>query len=239
LQEQKAKISWTLEPPGAQLSYSTPGSPVRHTLSGNTIELPAGTYQFEASSPGRVSASSVLTVDGGETKNFTLRLNTISPTVLTVASWPGWDPEAGWLVREKPGPIFQTLPEHASRVSFQAQWERLKTLVHWFGGSLNLVFRNSDGTRSVTFRITEHGIGWSSTAQGERHEGKFPLNLGKNSENIEAEIRPAGIALTINGSSLSAIGPNLYSEPKVQFGFIIDQDQIVRLSSIRVATQSN
>ncbi len=239
LQELKAKITWTVDPPNAQLSYSTPGIPVRHALSGNATELPAGIYEFEASAPGRVPASSVVTVNAGETKAFSLRLNAVSPAILTIASWPGWDPQAGWLVRDKPGPIFQTLPERASLISFQAQWERPKTLVHWFGGSLNLVFRTSDGMRSVTFRIAEHGISWSSIVGGERQEGKFALNLGKNSENIEADIRPSGIALTVNGSPLSAVGANLYSEPKLQFGFIIEQDQIVRLSSIRVATQSN
>ncbi len=239
LQELKAKITWSLDPPNAQAAYSTPGSSVRHALTGNAIEVPPGTYDFEASAPARVPATSVITVAAGETKNVVLRLDAAYPVSRALDAWPGWELQSGWLVREKPGPIFHTLPEHASRVTFSAQWERQKTLVHWFGGSLNLVFRTSDAARSVTFRITEHGISWNATVHGEHQEGKIPLNLAKNSETIQADIRPSGIALTINGAVLAAIGPNLYSESNpLQFGFIIEQDQVVRLTGIRVATQA-
>ncbi|MBV8810942.1 MAG: protein kinase [Acidobacteriaceae bacterium] len=239
LQELKAKLTWSLDPPNAQASYSTPGSSVRHSLTGDAIEVPPGTYNFEASAPGRVPASSTVTVAAGETKNVPLRLDAASPTFRTVDVWPGWESQSGWLVREKPGPIFHTLPEHASRVAFSTQWERQKTLVHWFGGSLNLVFRTSDAARSISFRITEHGISWNARVHGEHQEGKIPLNLAKNSERIQADIRPSGVALTINGTALAAIGPNLYSESNpVQFGFIIEQDQVVRLTGIRIATQT-
>ncbi len=239
LQELKGKITWSVDPPNAQLTYSTPGTPVRHPLTGASIELPAGTYDFEASAPGRLSAASVITVAPGEAKNLWLRLDSAHPVSRPLDIWPGWELQSGWFVREKPGPIFYTLPEHASRVAFSAQWERQKTLVHWFGGSLNLVFRTSDAARSVTFRITEHGVSWNATVPGKREEGKFPLNLSKNSERIRAEIRPTGIILTINGTAVAAIGPDLYSESKpLQFGFIIEQDQIVRLTGIRIATQA-
>ena len=73
---------------------------------------------------------------------------------------------------------------------------------------------------------------------GQRQDGKLPLNLSKSPETIEADIRTSGVALTVNGTALSAVGPNLSVESKpLQFGFIIDQDQIVRVTGIRVTMQ--
>ncbi len=239
LQELKAKITVDVDPPNAQVVYSTARNSLRQPLTGNTIEVPAGTYAFEASAPGRGSAVSTFAVGPGETKTLSLRLNAVYPTTRNLDIWPGWELQSGWLTRDKPGPIFRSLPEHTLRVAFSARWERPKTLVHWFGGALNLAFRTADGASTVGFRITEHGVSWSVMAQGQRREGKFPLNPGKNSETIQADVRASGIALTINGTALAAVGPNLSAESKpLQFGLIIDQDQIVRLAAIRVTTQS-
>jgi len=241
LQELKARISWNVDPPGAQISYSTAGSSVRHPLTGNNIELSSGTYDFEASAPGRAPANLVVTVAAGETKNMSLRLEAevASPMPPKAEVWPGWAQRNGWLMRDKPGPIFQSLPEHTSRVAFSAQWERPKSIVHWSAGSLNVAFRSADAARGVIFRITEHGIAWNVIGRNEHQEGRFPLNIQNNSETIQADIRPTGVALTINGSPLAAVGPNLASESgPLQFGFIIQQDQIVRLSNIHVGAES-
>ena len=237
LEELKSKIEWTSDPPNAQVSYSAAGNALRHQLTGNSIELPAGTYSFEASAPGRTPVRSVVTVGPGDTKSLTLDLGVASPAIRTVDVWPGWGAQGGLLVREKPGPTFHALPEHASRIAFTAQWERQKTLVHWFGGALNLVVRTADNTRSITFRITEHGISWSAVGQSGPADGKLPFNLGKRSETIEAAIRTSGVALTVNGTPLAAAGPDLVSESKaLQFGFIIEADQVVRLSAVRVTS---
>ncbi len=239
LQELKAKITVDVDPPSAQVAYSTPGNSLRHPLTGNTIEVPAGTYDLEASAPGRATATSIFAVGPGETKNVSLRLNAVNPTARDLDVWPGWELQSGWLMRDKPGPIFRSLPDHTLRVAFSARWERQKTLVHWFAGALNLVFRTADGARTVGFRITERGVFWSVLGRGQRQEGKFPLNLGKNPETIQADIRASGITLTINGTALAAVGPNLSAESKpLQFGFIIDQDQVIRLADIRVTMQS-
>ncbi|MBV8069015.1 MAG: hypothetical protein JO270_03870 [Acidobacteriaceae bacterium] len=238
LQELKAKVTVDVDPPNAQIVYFTRGNSVRHAVTGNTIELPAGTYQFEASAPGRTPASSVLAVDAGESKTVSLRLTAPYPTVRDLDVWPGWELQNGWLTRDKPGPIFRTLPEHPSRVAFSVRWERPKTLVHWSAGSLNLLFRTADGARTIGFRITEHGTSWSVAGQGQRRDGKFPLNLAKSPETIQADIRVSGIALTINCTALAPVGPNLSAEPKpLQFGFVIEQDQTVRLAGIRVTMQ--
>ncbi|HEX4772178.1 MAG TPA: protein kinase [Bryobacteraceae bacterium] len=236
LQELKSKITWTVDPPNTLVTYSMAGESLRHHVNGNSIEVPAGTYNFEASTPGRQAINSVVTVGPGEARTLALRLNAANPVVRNIDSWPGWDMRGGWLVREKPGTVFQTLPQHASHVTFTAQWERSKTLVHWSGGgTLNLVFRTADSARSIGFRITEHGVAWSVTAQGQRREGRIPLNLAKNPETIEADISSSGIALTINGAALPAVGANLSAESKpLEFGFIIDQDQTVRLEGLRV-----
>lgn len=239
LQELKAKITLDVDPPNAQVTYSTQGSALRQQVTGNTIEVPAGTYEFEAAKAGREASTAVLTVGPGETKTVSLKLDAARPIIRSVDGWPGWEVQGGWLARQKPGPVFHTLPEHASRVTFTAQWERQKTLVHWFDGSLNLVFRTADGARSVAFRIAEHGISWNAALQGGHQAGKFPLNLSRKSETIQADIGPSGVAITINGTALAAVGPDLSSESKpIQFGFIIDQDQIVRLAGIRVTMQS-
>jgi serine/threonine-protein kinase len=238
LQELRAKISWTVDPPNALVTYSATGESLRHPVNGNTVELPAGTYNFEASTPGHQAATSVITVAPGETKTLSLKLAAANPVVRNVDNWPGWDTRGGWLVRERPGSLLQTLPEHASKVTFTAQWERVKTLVHWSGvGGLNLVFRSADGARSLNFRIAEHAVGWSITTPGQRREGKFPVNLPKTTDTIEADIGSSGIALTINGTALPAVDPNFSSESKpLQFGVIIDPDQTVRLADVRVTS---
>ncbi|MBV8864901.1 MAG: protein kinase [Acidobacteriaceae bacterium] len=237
LQKLMAKIGWTVDPPDAQLTYMAQGNAVPHPLTGNSIELSPGTYYFQASAPGHVSAGETLTVNGGETRNFSLRLDVPRPKVSGfIDAWQGWEQENGWLVREKPGPIFYSLPEHISRITFSAQWERQKTLVHWSGSSLNLVFRSSDATRSITFRIAEHGISWTTVVRGERQEGKLAFRTGKNPEVIQADLQPSGVALTVNGTALPMVATALYSgsEP-VQFGFIMEPDQVVRLRGVRIA----
>ncbi|MBV9158199.1 MAG: PEGA domain-containing protein [Acidobacteriaceae bacterium] len=238
LQQLKARVTWSVDPANAQLTYGPIGNSIRHPLTGNLIELPAGTYDFEVSAPGHLTASSVVTVAAGETRNISLRLEPAYPVLRTVDAWPGWQAQSGWLVREKAGPTFHNLPEHVSRVAFSAQWDRQKTLVHWSAGPLTVVFRSTDLSRLVIFRITEHGIFWTAAVQGKRQEGRVPLNLAKNSEMIQADIRPGGIALTVNGNALPAVGPNLFAESKpLQFGFIVEQDQVVRLSDIRIAAR--
>lgn len=65
------------------------------------------------------------------------------------------------------------------------------------------------------------------------------MNLGKNLETIQADIRSPGVALTVNGTPLAAVGPDLrWEATPLQFGFIIEQDQVVRLSGIRISAQS-
>lgn len=117
LQQLTAKIAWVVDPPNAQLVYRAEGNPVRHPVSGNSIELPAGTYYFEASAPGHLPAGSTITVSGGDSRNFSLRLDVPRPAAGTIDAWQGWEPQNGWLVRKKPGAIFHSLPENVSRVA--------------------------------------------------------------------------------------------------------------------------
>ena len=240
LQQLGTKLNWTVDPGDAKVSYTAQGDPTRHAVAGTAIELPPGTYHFEASAPGRVPDSATVTVAGGETRTLAFRLGVPRPPPATKENWGGWETQDGWLVRANPGPSFRSLPEDVAHVAFEAKWERQKSLTHWFGGSLNVVFRSANGARSVTFRIGEHGISWNSVAGGERREGRFAVNLSKSLEAARADIQPSGVALTINGTRLAAVGPDLSLGAKpLQFGFIIDPDQVVQVRDIRITAQSS
>jgi hypothetical protein len=238
LEELKAKIAVDVDPPNAQLVYFRPGRSGRQIMSAGTIEVPAGTYVLEASAPGHSTATSTVTLTPGESTSVSLRLSAMSPAVRSIDMWQGWDLDSGWLKRDKPGPIFRNLPDNTSHLTFFARWEREKSLVHWSTGPLILVFRTADGVHSVSFRITDKGVSWTVVGQSLRQDGKIPLNLGKNPQTIEADIRSSVISMSINGAAVATVGLNLVGESKpLQFGFLIDQDQIVRLRDIRIRAQ--
>ncbi len=229
-------VQLVLSPPDSRVTYRGINEGTSHLVSGNTLELPEGSYVVTAMASGYEQLQERLQVAVGQTQTIALHLNRLKPSSHGMDKWEdeaGWKVDGEWHVRRGGNFVLYGVTPLAGRIEFTAMLRKTgiirKNPLQWIIG-----YR--DEKNHVLFQISRNFFSRIEVYNGKKTEQKTPYTLKQASEiyTIRVLVEPGSVIHQVydgkswhNLDNWSVTGKNL-TEGK--FGFYIPGNDEVALS---------
>jgi serine/threonine-protein kinase len=208
----EARLEVIVRPANANAQISVDG---KHALrSAQTAAFPEGSHRVTISASGFVNQERDVMLEPGKTEQINILLTRVAqppkePPVQERPVLPGFTDESdGWMARSGPASVpFQT--PGVAQVSFEARWDKHKTLGLGGGGAVHWVLGTVDGTDRISFKIDNKRFEWEHFLRGARVGGKTSNVQAGEVYAVRIEMRPNAIVVYVNGLRMPEIATDL------------------------------
>ena len=205
-----------------------------------TATLSEGDYKLDVTAPGYQSKTESVKLVTGEPFNREIVLDEAkkdtAPQAVpkSVNTWSGWeDGGEGWQNHGQSD--FAPAPASAtpSRITFTANWERTKGA---FGksrkGSLQWIFRSSDGTSSIRFKLDDNNLSWERRDNNQK-TGSGNLNRPlqvKGAHSVAIDCLSRTMKIAVDGIDF-VVDVDVSGLFPVKFGFKVDSGETLSVKN--------
>ena len=175
-------------------------------------------------------------LEPGKTEQINILLTRVAqppkePPVQERPVLPGFTDESdGWMARSGPARIpFQT--PGLAQVSFEARWQKHKTLGLGGGGAVHWILGTADGTDRVSCKVDSKRFEWEHLLKGARVGGKSSDLQAGDDRSVRVEMRPYAIVVYVDGVRMPEISTDL--RPAV-LEFEIHGGEVLHIRNLRV-----
>jgi serine/threonine-protein kinase len=208
----EARLDVIVRPPSANAQIDVDG---KHALrSSQTASFPEGRHHVSISAPGYVTQERDVTLEPGKTEQMNVLLARVAPPtpkepVQEKSVLPGWTEESGgWMARSGPARIpFQT--PGLTQVSFEARWQKHKTLGLGGAGAVHWNLGTADGTDRISCKVDGKRFEWEHFLKGARVGGKSSNLQSAEDRSVRVEIRQYAIVVYVDGIRMPEIATDL------------------------------